>query len=129
MAKLHLLKWHTVPLIRKLHVGLGLLAEQGAECLKFEHLDYDFQEHSQQHRAAENCCRPAPADDYRSQYPVAWLTRRSTKRQDPSNFLRQVAVRHSFRKAIIFSDVHIVLSTLSSNFRFLNYTAIHLGRL
>ena len=29
--KLHLLEEHTVPLIRKLHVGLGLLAEQGAE--------------------------------------------------------------------------------------------------
>ena len=31
--KLHLLEEHTVPLIRKLHVGLGLLAEQGAESL------------------------------------------------------------------------------------------------
>ena len=31
--ELHLLKEHTVPLIRKLHVGLGLLAKQGAESL------------------------------------------------------------------------------------------------
>ena len=31
--KLHLLENHTVPLIRKLGVGLGLLAEQGAESL------------------------------------------------------------------------------------------------
>ena len=31
--KLHLLELHTIPLIRKFRVGLGLLAEQGAESL------------------------------------------------------------------------------------------------
>ena len=31
--KLHLLEDHTVPLIKQVNVGLGLLAEHGAECL------------------------------------------------------------------------------------------------
>ena len=34
--KLHLLEEHTVPLIRRVHVGLGLLSEQGAEGIHAE---------------------------------------------------------------------------------------------
>jgi len=42
--KLHLLEDHTVPLIKEVHVGLGLLAEQGAESIhaQFNTLERSF---------------------------------------------------------------------------------------